>query len=125
MKRLLALLLCLSLLLPVFAFAEDEEEDIDFNDLMEQEDVDVDDEGNIVDPDSDDFSEEALRELAAYYDGGEWRADFEDDEAGKLPNDLPRGVLTEDAIYDLLTDNRELLTEMLETAADITKWGIA
>ena len=64
MKRLLALLLCLSLLLPVFAFAEDEEEDIDFNDLMEQEDVDVDDEGNIVDPDSDDFSEEALRELA-------------------------------------------------------------
>ena len=64
MKRLLALLLCLSLLLPVFAFAEDEEEDIDFSDLMEQEDVDVDDEGNIVDPDSDDFSEEALRELA-------------------------------------------------------------
>lgn len=64
MKRLLALLMCLSLLLPVFAFAEDEEEDIDFNDLMEQEDVDVDDEGNIVDPDSDDFSEEALRELA-------------------------------------------------------------
>ena len=64
MKRLLALLLCLSLLLPDFAFAEDEEEDIDFNDLMEQEDVDVDDEGNIVDPDSDDFSEEALRELA-------------------------------------------------------------
>ena len=64
MKRLLALLLCFSLLLPAFAFAEDEEEDIDFNDLMEQEDVDVDDQGNIVDPDNDDFSEEALRELA-------------------------------------------------------------
>ena len=64
MKRLLALLLCLSLLLPAFAFAGDEEEDIDFNDLMEQEDVDVDDQGNIVDPDNDDFSEEALLELA-------------------------------------------------------------
>ena len=64
MKRLLALLLCLSLLLSAFAFAEDEEEDIDFNDLMEQEDVDVDDQGNIVDPDNDDFSEEALLELA-------------------------------------------------------------
>ncbi len=64
MKRLLALLLCLSLLVPVFALAEEEEEDIDFNDLMEQEDVDVDDQGNIVDPDNDDFSEEALRELA-------------------------------------------------------------
>lgn len=64
MKRLLALLLCLSLLLSVFALAEEEEEDIDFSELMEQEDVDVDDQGNIVDPDNDDFSEEALRELA-------------------------------------------------------------
>ncbi|MBR6321871.1 MAG: DUF4298 domain-containing protein [Lachnospiraceae bacterium] len=69
--------------------------------------------------------QEALRELASYYESGEWRADFEDDEAGKLPADLKRGVLSEDAVYDLLTDNRELLTEMLETAADITKWGIA
>ena len=69
--------------------------------------------------------QEELRILAAYYEGDEWRGDFEDDEAGKLPKDLPRGVLSEDAVYDLLTDNRELLTEMLETAADITKWGIA
>ena len=49
-------------------------------------------------------AQEALRELAAYYDGGEWRADFEDDEAGKLPKDLPRGVLSEDEAYDLLSD---------------------
>ena len=69
--------------------------------------------------------QEELRILAAYYEGDEWRGDFEDDEAGKLPKDLPRGVLSEDAVYDLLTDNRELLTEMLETAADITKWGSA
>ena len=48
MKRLLALLLCLSLLLPVFALAEDDEEDIDFNELIE-EDVDLDEDGNIVD----------------------------------------------------------------------------
>ena len=34
MKRLLALLLCLSLLLPVFALAEDDEEDIDFHELI-------------------------------------------------------------------------------------------
>ena len=33
----------------------------------------------------------------------------EDDEAGLLPSYLKRGVLTEDAIYDLLTDNDELL----------------
>lgn len=35
MKRLLALLLCLSLLLPVFSFAEDEEEDYDMDDLID------------------------------------------------------------------------------------------
>lgn len=47
--------------------------------------------------------------LEHYYDGGCWRKDFEDDEAGLLPTYLKRGVLTEDAIYDLLTDNDELL----------------
>ena len=41
--------------------------------------------------------------LEAYYDK-DWRKDFEADEAGKLPKDLKRGVLSEDGIYDLLTD---------------------
>ena len=40
MKRLLALLLCLSLLLPVFAFAEDEEEDIFEDEEEEYDDYD-------------------------------------------------------------------------------------
>ena len=47
--------------------------------------------------------------LEHYYEGGCWRKDFEDDEAGLLPDYLKRGVLTEDAIYDLLADNDELL----------------
>ena len=34
-------------------------------------------------------------------------------EAGKLPKDLKRGVLSEDAVYDLITENRELLVRML------------
>ena len=42
-----------------------------------------------------------------------WMQDFEDDEAGKIPRDLKRGVLSEDAVYDLLTENRELLVRML------------
>lgn len=42
--------------------------------------------------------------LEAYYEGPDWRADFEADEAGLLPPDLKRGVLSEDAVYDLLTD---------------------
>ncbi|MCR5782856.1 MAG: DUF4298 domain-containing protein [Clostridia bacterium] len=45
-----------------------------------------------------------LAELEAYYTSGEWREDFEADEAGLLPPDLPRGVLSEDGIYNLLED---------------------
>lgn len=48
--------------------------------------------------------EPAIAELEAYYGSPDWRKDFEADEAGKLPNDLKRGVLSEDGIYNLLTD---------------------
>ena len=46
--------------------------------------------------------------LAAYYESGDWRRDFEDDEAGRLPPDLKRGVLSEDAVYNALSDNDRL-----------------
>ena len=55
-----------------------------------------------------------LRELSSYYDSEQWRKDFEDDEAGRLPSDLKRGVLSEDAVYDLLSNNREILGDMAE-----------
>ena len=58
------------------------------------------------------------RELEEYYVGEDWRRDYEDDEAGKLPEDLKRGVLSEDAAYDALGENRELLVRLLEAAAD-------
>ena len=57
---------------------------------------------------------EGLAELEAYYSGGEWMRDFEDDAAGKIPKDLRRGVLSEDAVYDLLTDWRRLRKRMGE-----------
>lgn len=61
-----------------------------------------------------------FRELEAYYDGADWRQDFEDDEAGRLPSpaDLPRGVLSEDGIYDLLGLERDVLGRMAETAGE-------
>ena len=64
-----------------------------------------------------------IRELDAYYGSDEWRQDFEDDEAGKLPEDLPRGVLTEDGVWDLLTDERELAALMSEYAAECIRRG--
>ena len=49
-----------------------------------------------------------LMTLDEYYGSEEWKQDFADDEAGLLPADLKRGVLSEDGIWNLLTDAREL-----------------
>lgn len=43
-----------------------------------------------------------LQELIEYYENGQWLADYEADEAGLLPRDLKRGVLSEDGVYNLL-----------------------
>ena len=53
-----------------------------------------------------------LQELAEYYESPLWRRDFQDDQDGKLPADLKRGVLSEDAVYDLLEQNDELLSRL-------------
>ena len=45
-----------------------------------------------------------IAELEAYYTSPQWRKDFEADEAGKLPKDLKRGVLSEDGVWNLLED---------------------
>ena len=59
----------------------------------------------------------SLETLAAYYEGPLWREDFEADEAGKLPPELKRGVLSEDGLYDLLERARELDSRILEREA--------
>lgn len=43
-----------------------------------------------------------VRALETYYTGDDWKRDFADDEAGLLPKDLKRGVLSEDGIDNLL-----------------------
>ena len=46
--------------------------------------------------------------LEKYYASDEWKQDFADDEAGLLPADLKRGVLSEDGIYNLVEQYHEL-----------------
>ena len=53
-----------------------------------------------------------IDELEQYYTGGQWKKDFADDEAGRLPKDLKRGVLSEDAVYDFLSFRDEVLARM-------------
>ncbi len=49
-----------------------------------------------------------IKELEAYYTSKEWKKDFADDEKGRLPKELKRGVLSEDGIYNLLNEYKEL-----------------
>ena len=59
-----------------------------------------------------------IQELTAYYESEQWRQDFEDDSAGKLPARLKRGVLSEDGLYDLLCEQDRLLSELAALAAE-------
>ena len=63
----------------------------------------------------------AIRELEAYYGSDEWKQDFAADEQGLLPNELKRGVLSEDGIWNLLEDSRALNDRMQELVADVVK----
>jgi len=66
--------------------------------------------------------EEALRDYAAvqsdlqqlyqYYFGPLWRQDLRDDQADRIPRELKRGVLSQDAVYDLFQNNELALQEM-------------
>ena len=58
--------------------------------------------------------EEEIRELERYYAGRQWQKDFADDEAGKLPRDLKRSVLSEDAVYDFLALRDEVISKYKE-----------
>lgn len=53
-----------------------------------------------------------VQELEDYYNSETYRQDYKDDEDGKIDKDLKRGILSEDGIYNLLSDldkYRELL----------------
>lgn len=49
----------------------------------------------------------ALAELEKYYTSDAWKQDFAADEAGLIPKELKRGVLSEDGVYNLLSEADE------------------
>lgn len=56
---------------------------------------------------SDSALKESLSQLLQYYENGQWLCDYELDEQGGLPEDLKRGVLSQDAIFDFLAQIRD------------------
>ena len=60
--------------------------------------------------------QDKLQKLATYYSSEQWRQGFDDDSAGKIPTGLKRGVLSEDAVYNLLSDITDLKERLKELA---------
>ena len=52
--------------------------------------------------------EDDLTALDQYYGSDDWKQDFAADEAGCLPRDLKRGVLSEDGLWNLLSEACEM-----------------
>jgi len=63
-------------------------------------------------------AQQAIRALEEYLGTEEWKADLEADEAGLLPKELKRGVLSEDGIWNVLADCHQADIRMLEVATE-------
>ncbi|MBQ9374858.1 MAG: DUF4298 domain-containing protein [Ruminococcus sp.] len=53
-----------------------------------------------------------ITKLENYYSSGDWREDYNADEAGMIPADIKRGVLSQDSVYDLLADHDALVAKI-------------
>lgn len=62
-----------------------------------------------------------VSELSEYLGSEDWFNDREADEAGELPDDLKRGILSEDGIWNVLEDSRQLNIRLLEVATEFLK----
>lgn len=63
----------------------------------------------------------AYAKLRDYYGSEEWYQDVNASDCGILPEDLKCGVLSEDAVFDLLQNNSRLAIRMLEIATQMIK----
>ena len=48
--------------------------------------------------------QEYYQKLLQYYESPEWKSDYELDEKGLLPQDLKRGILSEDGFWNFLCE---------------------
>lgn len=62
-----------------------------------------------------------INELDKYYGSDNWYQDVDDYDMNLLPKGIKAGVLSEDAIYDLLTNNKQIAIKLLEIATTVLK----
>lgn len=66
-------------------------------------------------------SQEDYEQLVDYYMNGQYMIDVEKSDRDEFPKDLKCGVLSEDSVFNLMTDNFHTAIKMLETATDMVK----
>lgn len=62
-----------------------------------------------------------IKKLTDYYGSEEWFSDLEAFERGELQSDIRCGVLSEDLVYDIVCERRELALKMLDIAVRLLK----
>ena len=62
-----------------------------------------------------------MKELEDYYESQKWMNDHDDDEQGRLPSDLKRGVLSEDGVWNIFEEREECLQMMKQILSDREK----
>ena len=55
-----------------------------------------------------------IEKLEVYYTSQDWKNDFAMEERGEIPQGMQRGILSEDGIYNLLEQNKELMKRLEE-----------
>ena len=60
-----------------------------------------------------------LNKLEKYYYSEQFMRDYDASNKGEISDDIIQGILTEDAIYDLLGDNYYIARELLDLANNI------
>ena len=55
----------------------------------------------------------AINKLEAYYTSQQWKDDYAMDEAGKYPEKLKRGVLSQDAVWNMNEEISELISSSI------------
>ena len=62
--------------------------------------------------------------LENYYDSPQWRKDYFDSNDGKIPDDVPQWVLTQDAIFDVIGTQFDLadIFQSLLDSINAKKW---
>ena len=63
-------------------------------------------------------------DLEEYMESGQWQADYEADERGEIRKDLPRGVLSQDALYDTLQELNSALKDLKRIASNLAKKSV-